>query len=1060
MRSLISRSDAAGIWHDICNIRPKHLKIKRTALQMKPALALITISLLSFLLGSTPVLALDPSLDVSQYGHTAWTARDGVSVGAIFAMAQTPDGYLWLGTEFGLFRFDGLRAVPWQPPAGPQLPNAPYALLVTRDGTLWIGTFAGLVSWNGNKLSEYPEVGPAFVTSLLEDREGTVWAGILAGSSESPAGRLCAIRSGRAECYLQDGAFGTFVWSLFEDGSGELWAAAESGLWRWKPGAPTRYALAGVRIDDLSKTDEGRVLVAIRERGLKQLLGDKLATYPIRSASDPNVLLSDRDVDSNKLLRDRDGGIWIGTHDRGIIHLHQGRTDVFTTSDGLSGNIICSLFEDHEGNVWVGTTRGIDRFRELPVSATSIKRSLSDTNSLVAATDGSIWVATHDGLIRSKNEQITTFRKADGLPDDTVQSLFCDHRGRIWAFTGHGLAYFGDGRFVAVNGIPSTEVYSIAGDEADNLWLSGNRGLTHLLKGRLVEHFPWSALGRSQQAKVILCDHGGVWLSFWTDGGVMYFEDGQVRASYTVAEGLGKGHVPGLRIDREGAVWAGTEGGFSRIKDGRIATLTTKNGLPCDTIHWSIEDDDGALWLYTVCGLVRITRNELEAWIANPSRRIQTTVWDAADGVRLSAASLYFGPPVAKASDGKLWFHTGEGIQLVDPHHVAFNKVPPPVYIEQIVADNKIYWQNLPGKVSSMHLPALTRDVQIDYSALSLAAPEKVHFKYMLEGQDRDWREVVNDRQAQYTNLAPRRYRFRVIASNNSGVWNEQGDTLEFSVLPAYYQTPWFRALCAAGVIALFWALYLLRVRRLHHEFDMTLEARVGERTRIARDLHDTLLQSFHGLVFRFQAARNMLPNRPEEATQALDGALIRAEQALDESRHSIQGLRPSLSAENDLDQMLITTGQELASSNHAEDGSPRFEVIVEGERRGLLPMIKDEIGRIAQELLRNAFRHARAHEIEVEIRYESDVFRLIVRDDGKGMDPQIVKDGGRAGHWGLPGVQERARGIGSRLEFWSEAGAGTEIRLTLPAAMAYERPRNRDRFNLFGKRRIHEHKS
>ena len=321
--------------------------------------------------------ALDPSLDLSQYGHTAWTARDGFSVGAIFAIAQTPDGYLWLGTEFGLFRFDGLHAAPWQPPSGQKLPSAPYALLVTRDGTLWIGTFAGIVSWNGNKLTEYPKVGRVFVTSLLEDREGTVWAGILAGSAENPAGRLCAIRSGRVECYLQSGAFGISIWSLLEDGSGELWAAAESGLWRWKPGAPTRYAMPGVRIDDLSKTDEGRVLIAIRERGLKQLLGDKLAAYPIRSASNPNVLLSDRNVDSNKLLRDRDGGIWIGTHDRGIIHLHQGRTDVFTTSDGLSGDIICSLFEDHEGNVWVGTSRGIDRFRELPFSAASIKRSLS-----------------------------------------------------------------------------------------------------------------------------------------------------------------------------------------------------------------------------------------------------------------------------------------------------------------------------------------------------------------------------------------------------------------------------------------------------------------------------------------------------------------------------------------------------------------------------------------------------------------------------------------------------------------------------------------------------------
>ncbi len=994
-------------------------------------------------------IALDPSLDVSQYGHTAWTARDGFSVGAIFAMAQTPDGYLWLGTEFGLFRFDGLHAVPWQPPAGPQLPNAPYALLVTRDGTLWIGTFAGLVSWNGNKLTEYPEVGPAFVTSLLEDREGIVWAGILAGSSESPAGRLCAIRSGRAECYLQGGAFGTFVWSLFEDGSGELWAAAESGLWRWKPGAPTRYAMAGVRIDDLSKTDDGRVLIAIRERGLKQFLGDKLATYPIRSASDPNLLLSDRDVDSNKLLRDRDGGIWIGTHDRGIIHLHQGRTDVFTTSEGLSGNIICSLFEDHEGNVWVGTTRGIDRFRELPVSATSMKRSLSDTNSLVAATDGSIWIATHDGLIRWRNDQITTFHKADGLPDEMVQSLFCDYRGRIWAFTAHGLAYFGDGRFVTANGIPSTEVYSIVGDEADNLWLSGNRGLTHLLKGRLVEHFPWSALGRSQQAKVILCDHGGVWLSFWIDGGVMYFKDGQVRASYTVAEGLGKGHIPGLRIDRKGAVWAGTEGGLSRIKDGRITTLTTNDGLPCDTIHWSIEDDDGALWLYTVCGLVRITGTDLDDWINNPKRKVQTTVWDAADGVRLSAVSPYFGPPVTKASDGKLWFHTGEGIQLVDPHHVAFNKVPPPVHIEQIAADNKVYWQNLPGKVSSMHLPALTRNVQIDYSALSLAAPEKVHFKYRLEGQDSDWRAVINDREVQYSNLHPGPYRFRVIASNNSGVWNEQGDALEFSVDPAYFQTKWFRGLSVVALGALLWAAYLFRVRQLHHEFDMTLDARVGERTRIARELHDTLLQSFHGILLHLQTVSNELPGGPSK--QKLDGVIDQAAKAIVEGRDAVQGLRESTIERNDLALAIRTLGEELAA---ADSGSkrPHFTVQVEGPPRNLHPIVRDEIYRVTGEALRNAFRHAASQRIEVEIRYDERQLQVRVRDDGKGIDPHHLSDHGRGGHFGLRGMRERSNLIGGKLTVWSERDSGTEVELTIPGDHAYVTAPGRRRYWLLEK--------
>jgi signal transduction histidine kinase/ligand-binding sensor domain-containing protein len=1025
---------------------------------VKAVLALVMIGTLAVLLGPCPVLALDPSLQASQYGHTAWTARDGFSVGAIFAMAQPPDGYLWLGAEFGLFRFDGLHVTPWQPPAGQKLPNAPYSLLVTRDGTLWIGTFAGLVSWNGKKLTEYPEVGGVFVTSLFEDHQGTVWAGILAGSAENPGGRVCAIRSGQVKCDSENGAFGTFVWSLSEDHSGNLWAAAESGLWRLKPGTPKRYQTPGVRIDDLNLTDKGNLLIAIRERGLKEFVSEKLEAYPIRSAGDSHVLLPDGDVDSNKLLRDRDGGIWIGTHDRGIIHLHQGRTDVFTTSDGLSGNIVCSLYEDREGNLWVGTSRGIDRFRELPINTTAVKNGLFDTNSLVAAADGSIWVATHKGLIKLKDGQVTTFGKSDGLPDDAVQSLYYDHRGRIWAFTARGLGYFEHGKFVTVSGIPSTEVYSITGDESDNLWLSGNRGLTHMLNGRLVEHIPWSAIGRRQQAKVIVCYKGGVWLSFWTDGGVEYFKDGQVRSSYTVAAGLGEGHVPGLRIDSTGAVWAGTEGGLSRIKDGRITTLTTTNGLPCDTIHWSIEDDDGAVWLYTVCGLIRINRSEIERWVNDPTRRVQTTVWDAADGVRVRAAALYFGPNVAKARDGKLWFNIGDGVQLVDPHHVAFNSIPPPSYIERIIADNKVMWQNALGApVSTLRLPAHIRDLSIDYTALSLTAPEKVHFKYKLEGQDVDWREVVNRREVQYSNLRPGRYRFRVIAANNSGVWNERGDTLEFSMDPAYYQTNWFRASCVAAFFLLLWALYRYRVRQLHHELDMTLEARVGERTRIARDLHDTLLQSFHGLLLRFQAARNMLPNRPEEAIQSLDSALIRGEQALDEGRRSIQELRSSVSV--DLAQVLIATGQELTSSRSNDEQAPRFEVIVEGERRRLVPIIQSEVLQITRELLRNAFRHAGANDIEAEIRYDRDIFRLIVRDDGKGIDPIILKNGGRPGHWGMPGVHERAREIGSRLEFWSEAGAGTEIRLTIPASIAYEKPRTGDQ-NTYRNGRIHEHQS
>jgi len=1008
---------------------------------MKVALAIIAISTLASLLGPDPALALDQSQDVSQYAHTAWTARDGFSVGAIFAIAQTPDGYLWLGSEFGLYRFDGVKPVPWQPPAGQQLPNKPYALLAARDGTLWIGTFEGLVSWNGAKLAYYPEIGKAFVTSLLEDREGTVWVGTYS-STVLPA-RVCAIRAGSAHCKGEDGAFGSFVWSLGEDSSGTLWAGADSGVWRCNPGPAQRYALPGMRVGDLLKSSDGTLLIGISSGGLKRLAADGFEPYPIYSPMNRGARLADNEIDSNKLLRDRDGGLWIGTHQRGLIHIHHGRTDVFSKSDGLSGDISCSLFEDREGNVWFASSRGLDRFRELPVATISTKQGLSSgyLSSLVAGADGSVWVGTHDGLTMWKNGHSTIFRKANGLPDDFVNSLFVDNRGRVWAsFSGHRLSYFKDGRFVSVAGVPSEEVYCIAGDDKDNLWLSGNKGLSHMRDGHWVENFPWSVMGRSQQAKILATDRGGVWLAFWTDGGVFYFKDGVVRASFTTSNGLGKGPVAGIRLDHDRALWAATqEGGLSRIKDGRVATLTTNNGLPCDTIHWSIEDDDHSLWLNTACGLVRIARTELDAWIADPKHRVETTLWDAADGVGLTSTSpAYFSPPVAKSTDGKLWFLGGEGASVVDPHHLAFNKLPPPVHIERIIADHKSYWQNLPDlAVSHLRLPARMRDLTIDYSALSLAAPEKVHFKFKLEGQDSDWREVVNDREVQYSNLHPGPYRFRVIAANNSGVWNEQGDTLEFSVLPAYYQTNWFRALCAIASLVLLWAAYQYRVRRLQHDFEMTLEARIGERTRIARDLHDTMLQSFHGLLLRFQTVSILLPERPIEAKEKLDSAIEQAAGAITEGRDAVQGLRASTVERNDLALAISTLGEEFEndSSNHRP---ATFRVAVEGQARDLHPILRDEIYKIAAEALRNAFHHAQAKQVEVEIRYDHDQFRLRVRDDGKGMDAAVLSSHGLEGHFGLRGMRERATLIQGKLAVWSEVGDGTEVELRVPASAAY----------------------
>lgn len=1039
------------------------------------------IALGSLLLRCPSAFTLDTSLDTSQYAHTAWKVREGFSKGSITSIAQTRDGYLWLGTEFGLLRFDGVRTVPWQPPAGEHLPSNYIRSLVTaRDGTLWIGTAEGLASWKDGKLTLYSPLAGEAVDALLEDHQGTIWA----GGQAAPMARLCSIQAANdIQCFGEDGSFGQHVNSLYEDRAGNLWVGALTGLWRWKPGPPKLYPMpASVSgVQGLIEGGNGSLLIAISSE-IRQLIDGRTAPYALP--------LAGAQFTPRVFLRDRNGGLWIGTTSQGLVHVHQGRTDEFAQPDGLSGDFVEKLFEDREGNIWVVTLDGLDRFREFAVPTISVKQGLSNATveSVLAAADGSVWLGTVDGLNRLENGQITVYRKRSvhlparnglrpanatalpgtereitdpELPDDAIESLFQDEQGQIWVSTHHGLAYFKDGRFTSVNGVPGG-VHSFAGDSAGNLWISQNRSLFCLFDGRVVGRIPWTALGHNDPARALAADplQGGLWLGF-RDGGVAYFRGNQIRASYSAANGLGKGHLRGLRLGRDGTLWAVTEGGLSRVKDGRVVTLTSNNGLPCDEVHWVLEDNDHYFWLYLACGLVRIAGPELQAWATvadkNPNQKVQVTVFDSSDGVRSHATTTGYSPSVAKSADGKIWFLPWDGVSVLDPRRLAFNRLPPLVQIEQVVADRKLY---RPSSDSVLLLPPLIHNLQIDYTALSFVAPEKVLFRFKLDGRDRDWQEVSNRRQAFYNDLSPGDYRFRVAACNNSGVWNQAGASLDFSVAPAYYQTTWFRIVCITALLALLWAVYQLRVRQLARQFNIRLEARVAERTRIARELHDTLLQSFHGLLFRFQAARNLLPRRTEEAIQALDGAIARTEQAIAESREAIQDIRSQPAGQGDLPQLLTSMGKELATSQDNNGDSPIFRMTVEGERKALSPVLQDEVYRIARELLRNAFHHARAHRIEAEIRYDHHLLRLRIRDDGSGIDPKVLAEGGRAGHWGLLGARERAQRIGARLDFWSEAGAGTEVQLTVPAAVAYEKSWGKSRFRLFRKTETHEHQS
>ena len=869
-----------------------------------------SVLLLAF---STCVFGLDANLDVSQYGHTSWKYRDGFSRGEILNIVQAPDGYLWFGTAFGVTRFDGVRNVPWQPPNQP-LPSADIMrLLFARDGTFWIGTRSGLASWKNGKLTQYAELAGHQINAVFEDRDGSIWV----GAYGLPEGLLCQIEKGTVRCYPDIRGLGQGGNQFHEDARGNLWIGVQLGMWRWKPGPPEFYPAPqpnGFR--GIVDGDGGGVLVGTKG-GVLRLADGKLQT----AFSFPASM---RDATSNHLLRDRDGGLWVGTNSGGIVHFHQGRTDVFSQADGLTGDSVYSLFQDREGNIWAATRYGLDRFRELPVVTYSTSQGLSNAPSgaILAAKDGSIWFGTADGLNRLNQGHVTVYRGRSGPLNagareivtseltGYVGSLLQDSRGRIWVAGTTGVRNVENERLIP-SAVPGGIIGALGEDTSGNVWsVNLNLGLFRLSPREEMQQFPWETFGHKDAARPIAQDpvRGGVWLGFF-GGGVASFRDGQVRESYSAADGLAGGSVNNLRVGGEGALWVATDGGLSRVKDGRIATLTSKNGLPCDEVHWTIAGDEQSVWLGMPCGLIRVARAELDTWAANPQRAIHTTVFDGSDGARMASRVGGANPRAAKAPDGKLWFVISDGISVVDPRHIPFNNVPPPVHIEAVKVNGK---ERAPDE--GLELSHKLNDLEIDYTALSFTNPDRVMFRYKLEGKDKDWQDVGTRRQAYYGGLPPKNYRFRVMASNNDGVWNEAGASWNFTIVPAYYQTAWFQSLVALAIAGLLWLSYRLRLQHMARQFNIRMEERVNERTRIARDLHDTLLQSFQGVLLKFHAVSFMLPDRPVEAGKTLQGAIEQARDAIAEGRDAVQGLRSSTLVNNDLAQAITVFGDGLCA--------------------------------------------------------------------------------------------------------------------------------------------------
>ncbi|HEX3683037.1 MAG TPA: two-component regulator propeller domain-containing protein [Bryobacteraceae bacterium] len=727
--------------------------------------------------------------------------------------------------------------------------------------------------------------------------------------------------------------------------------------------------------------------------------------------------------------------MWVGTFDHGIYRIYHNNVDHFDSVSGLSGDSISRFNEDREGNLWVATSFGVDRFGDMAVVSFTFKEGLCcpEASSIVASRDGGIWTGGDGALTYLRNEVVFCLRTGKGLPGSQVTSMMEDHAGRLWVGVDNNLWVQENGvlrRVSKMDGSPAGFVTGIAEDTESNVWIAVNSPHRILMRieGRAVrEEYAEPKMPR----KVAPDPTGGIGLGI-LNGDLAHYRNGKA-ATYRFAHD-DAALVNQLLPNSDGSVLAATTYGLIGWRQGKLLTLTERNGLPCEDVYAIAYDHEGNLWLYMECGLGEMMSADLQMWLRNPGRSVSIRTLDVLDGVRTGPA-VFLG--AAGSMDGRLWFANGHFLQMIDPAHVRRNLFPPPVHIERVMADRKSY-----PATGVASLPALTRDLEIDYVGLSFVAPQKVRFRYRLEGHDKTWQEPGTRRQAFYSDLRPGRYHFRVIGCNNDGLWNEKGAALDLVVAAAFYQTIWFQMACGIAFLALLWGLYRYRLHRLALQFNVRLEERVTERTRIARELHDTLLQSFQGLMLRFQVVDDLLPEG--KAKEQLEQSLQRADQAIAEGRTAVYDLRSSATQTNDLAEAVKSLGDELATSE-----SVAFRLVLEGEPKDLYPIIRDEIYRIAREALRNAFSHAEAHRIEAEITYGERALRLRIRDDGKGIPPGVLEQG-RQGHYGLDGMRERAKQVGGKLDIWSRPGTGAEIELSVASAIAYRRHSGRSFFGLF----------
>jgi signal transduction histidine kinase/ligand-binding sensor domain-containing protein len=970
--------------------------------------------ILLLLVSAKLLIALDPALAISQYLHTNWTQEQGADLPGVQAIVQTAEGYLWLGTTNGLIRFDGIRFVHWTPLHGQELPSTDIRLLAaSRSRGLWIGSSKSVSRLENGQLTAYPAVDSwlhGTPISMFEDRLGRLWI-LGQGAEGRSVGAI--LPTGQFEIYDRTaGLPGQKVQTILEDSKHVLWLGTTGGLCRWSPGAPAACSLAALNIFSLTEEANGDFLIGDNASGSTlELSGGVLR--PVFSR------LGNASVIARSGLRDHDGNVWIGTVGQGLLRLNHGRLERFTRRDGLSSDTISAVAEDREGDLWIATARGIDRIRDPKVSHLNSLGGLS--GDLVTAVQpgrgGGVWVGTSGGLNFVKGPQIVPFLMESGLTNTTITALYQDIKGTLWVATSGGLFYRSGNRFVPLRdtvGKSLIGVFAITGrDDGDLAVLDSGKGL-FTIRSAAAHSLALPELPPRRAYQIQFDTSGRLWVGYY-DGGVAMVDGASVHL-YTKADGLVDGSVRAIQTDAAGDVWVGGASGLSRFHNGSWDTWTRSNGLPEGGVNAIVEDvPHRSLWLATPGGLLCVSIAALNGSLA-AAGPLKFVLYGANEGLRMYSNGRTANPTMT-VSEGKIWLCTLDGVTIVDPARVQSNPLPPPVVIEQMSVDGAAL-----DLASSGSAVFRGRQLQIAYTALSLPVPERIRFRYKLEGLDRDWTEAEGRRTVTYVDLPHGHYWFHVTACNNDGVWNTEGAVLPFFIKPYYYQTWWFLVLCAGVMASLAFGAHRIRVRRVVYRLQLIGE----ERARLTRELHDSLLQGFAGVVYQLESVARQFDTAPAASKQRLEKAIDQADRSLQEARRTISSMRLPALENHTLPQALTAVASQLT-----EDAPASFHLEVKGRVQQLPYDHQANLYLIGREAITNAVNHARATRITALLVYSDREVRLTVQDDGAGFDPEVGAS--KKDHWGMRGMRERAATMGAVLRLDSAVGRGTVVEVVVP---------------------------